>query len=73
MLTRYGSMIASLTLCSACASAPINVCPALPPPPVRVQQGESFQDSMQKLLNGLLPEPTSSDLRLPSAKLGSQR
>lgn len=58
---------ASLMLLSACASAP-SVCPSPPEPPAPVPLGPSFQDEMQRFLNGSLPEQMSYELRLPAAR-----
>lgn len=62
--------LVSLTLLSACASAP-TACPPLPPPPVKAQLGPSFQDRMREFLSGKLPEPISSAAPSASATAGS--
>lgn len=72
MLNRSGSMIALLMLLSACAAGP-SVAPPLPPPPVKVPLGPSFQDRMGDFLNGKLPERTSSVMPSASATGGSTR
>lgn len=70
MLKTSLCMLASLTLLSACASAP-TACPRLPQPPVRVELGPSFQDRMRDFSSGKLPEPISSAAPSASATAGS--
>ena len=69
MLKTLLPMLVSLLLLASCASAPI-VCPAPPPQLVKEPLGLSFQDEMQRLLQGLLPEQTPSAQPLPSATAG---
>lgn len=55
------SMLASLTLLSACESVPrVASCPPTPRLPVREPLGPTYQDRMQDFLSGKLPEPTAS-------------
>jgi hypothetical protein len=72
MLKRSVSMTALLMLLSACAAGPSGA-PQLPPPPVRVPLGPSFQDRMGDFLNGKLPAPISSAAPSASATAGSMR
>lgn len=72
MLKFATSMLASLTLLSACATAP-TVCPNLPEPPAKVPLDGNWQDQMQHFLNGTLPELPNRKQPSPSATGGSTR
>lgn len=74
-MKRIALLLCSVSWLTACQTVPTvqvtEVCPRLPEiemlPPAALEH--SFSDRMASFLHGKLPEPTSYDYSLPSAKL----
>lgn len=73
-LMRSRLMLATLVILQGCASVPqvAQTCPRLPEAPLPMDLSEDFQTEIETYL-GLVPEPISYELRLPSAKPGLQK